>query len=648
MAVLYRSARKTGGNTLSGIAAIIRFDGGVVEPGAIERMTAAMAYRGPDGIAHWRDGPAALGHCMLHTTAESLEEVQPLANEDASLILVLDGWLSNWVELRHELLERGARLRTRSDAELVLRAYEAWGEDCPRRIDGEFAFVIWDRRRQTAFVARDHVGLKSIHYHWDGRRMVVASDIAGILALPDIEAVPNLPKMAEYMAFDFIDRRETVWCDIMRPLPAHWMRFDAGGSRTGNYWEPPREVSLVYRRDEDYVAHYRELLADCIRRSSRSHRPVACDVSGGLDSSAVFAMAHQLRRESRLPAPGVTGYTYHWEEAAGTSSDEIDYARAVARHVGAPVSEIHPFLPGLDWFLQRGRDDMDIAGYPNAAMAVTIGEALTRDGCRVIMSGEGGDEWLAGKPFYYSEQIAALDWRSLRQSIAADLAALGPANTAWYLYRFGLGPLLPRPVLNARKWLAQVLRRDIHRNHGWLKPRANALLGERRSAKLKADGAPIRNVARRSMYLTLNDPFALVIWDQQSRQSARLGYEIRTPMYAREFLSFAFSTPEAIRLRGGKRKFLHRRAMAGLLPQVVLERETKADFNLAFDRNLDQIAQILSGFDLGHAHDLLDLRGVNMLLDAYRSEPSRFYRMWAIWGIFEIIDICGLSRVAKP
>ena len=111
-------------------------------------MTGAMPYRGPDGITHWHAGPVALGHCMMHATSESLDERQPLANESGSLVLAMDGYLSNWEELRQTLRDRGVRLRDRSDAELVLRAYETWGEDCPCHLDGEYAFVIWDAARR--------------------------------------------------------------------------------------------------------------------------------------------------------------------------------------------------------------------------------------------------------------------------------------------------------------------------------------------------------------------------------------------------------------------------------------------------------------------------------------------------------------------
>lgn len=181
---------------MSGIAGIVRFDGAPVEPGLIESMTAAIAHRGPDGIAHWTRGPVALGHCMLRTTPESLEETQPLANEDGSLVLVMDGRVDNWEELRAELLRRGAVLRTRADAELVLRAYEAWGRDCVAHLDGDFALAIWDARHRRLFCARDRLGHKPFHYHWDGATLAFASELHPILALPWEQAREELGVLA--------------------------------------------------------------------------------------------------------------------------------------------------------------------------------------------------------------------------------------------------------------------------------------------------------------------------------------------------------------------------------------------------------------------------------------------------------------------
>ncbi len=626
---------------MSGIAAIVRFDGGAVEPGRIEAMTAAMAYRGVDGIAHWRSGGVALGHLMLHTTAESLEEVQPLANEDESLVLVMDGWLSNWQELRTGLLARGAKLRSRSDAELVLRAYEVWGEDCPKHIDGEFAFLIWDARAGEAYLTHDHIGLKSLHYHWDGRRLVVGSDIVGVLAGPDVPAEPNRGKIAEIIGHDVIARDQTVWQGVMRAMPARWFRFGRNGVRSGQYWQPPIGARSERRSDAEYFEEYRALFADCVRRSSRSHLPLACDVSGGLDSSAVFAMAHHLRRDGKLPAPAVKGYTYFFEDAPGSDIDEIEYARAVARHTGEEVREIDPFRPDAAWFVQRGFEDRNIAGYPNGAMSIAIGEALVQDGCRVILNGEGGDEWLAGKRFYFAEQLAARDWPALAASFREDRAELGLRATAWNLLRHGLAPNLPRWLLDARLRLRDMLGPDEFASASWLAPDMLELLNQRRAARDRKQFTSIRNPAHRSMFMVMTDPFAILVWDQFSRQSARIGYEIRTPLYARKFIEFAFATPERLRLRGNISKYIHRAALAGLLPEAVLNRKTKAEFSLAFNRHLLAADGFPAGAGHGNGSGYLDRKRVGTLKDSYDGDYAQGRVMWALWSIFEIESLFG-------
>ena len=152
------------GEVVSGIAGIIRFDGAPVEAGQIAKITSAMATRGPDGIHHWIAGSVALGHCMLRTTPESLDEIQPLTSEDESVVLVMDGRLDNREELKQALRGKGIRVRGNADTELVLGAYLLWGEDSPRHLLGDFAFAVWDVRRRELFCARDHFGVKPFHY----------------------------------------------------------------------------------------------------------------------------------------------------------------------------------------------------------------------------------------------------------------------------------------------------------------------------------------------------------------------------------------------------------------------------------------------------------------------------------------------------
>ena len=321
---------------MSGIAGIIHFDGRPVEPGQVEAMTAAMHYRGPDGIHHWRRGNVALGQCMLRTTPESLEETQPLTNEDESLVLVMDGRVDNWEELRRELLGKGAVLRTRADAELVLRAYEVWGRDCLPHIDGDFALVIWDARRQEAFCARDRMGNKPFTWHWTGKTLYFASEQQAILRQPSVAQVLNEDMVAEYLAAQWFSRTETLWQGILRLDAAHTMVVTPSGPTLSRYWAPDLQASLSFRSDQECAEHYRALLFDVVRRLSRSIHPVACEVSGGLDSSAIFAVAETLRRQGQLPAPALEGYTLDF--SGDPDADEIDYCR-VGRGASGPV---HP------------------------------------------------------------------------------------------------------------------------------------------------------------------------------------------------------------------------------------------------------------------------------------------------------------------
>lgn len=617
---------------MSGLAAIIRFDGGDVPEGAIERVTAAQAYRGIDGIAHWRSGPVALSFCATHALDPERAPAQPLLSEDGQRAVVFTGYLHHRDDLRAALTAHGGAPRSDADAELVLRAYECWGEDCAVRIEGEFAFVVWDAREQRAFCARDHASLRPLFYHFDGRQLVVASDHAAILDAPGVKQEPNLRMIAQIMGNEIITPVETVWQRVMRFLPATCASFDRSGMRSRTYWAPPGEVTLHYPRDEDYFEHYRELLSDCVRQASRSHRPVGIDVSGGLDSSAVFAVAGRLAKDGQLLAPDFKGYTFRFE--AGSVPDELDYARAVAAHVGKSVAEIAPFLPDLDWFIARGRADRDACPFPNVAMTTSIGQALVADGCRVWINGEGGDEWLGGRPFYHSEQLQAGDLAGVYRSFRDDHAAFGWRMALWRLYRYGLGPHAPAVL---RK-----LRRRLNRPRGpsgqdgayWLDPALDRLLGELRREVDYGPALAYTNIARRAMFMELKDPFDNLARELVERQCAHLGYEPRSPMFARRFIEFAFATPERMRLRGDQRKFTHVGAMRGLLPESVRTRKTKADFSLAFERHLDKMGAMLMSDLSAKEPTRLSAEGMRRLVAEYQAAPGDDGPVWELWGVF--------------
>jgi asparagine synthase (glutamine-hydrolysing) len=614
---------------MSGIAGIIHFDGRPVEPGQVEAMTAAMHYRGPDGIQHWRKGNVALGQCMLRTTPESLEETQPLANEDESLVLVMDGRVDNWEELRRELLGKEAVLRTRADAELVLRAYEVWGKDCLNHIEGDFALVIWDARRRTAFCARDRMGLKPLNYLWDGKTLVVASELHAILALPGVEQVFNEGLLAEYLGNEWFSRDETFLCGVMRLVAAHRMTVNADGAGIERYWQPDFWATLPYKRDEEYIEHYRELFADVVRRMSRSHLPVAYEVSGGLDSSAIFAMAEELRRQQKLPAPGIAGYTLDFHD--DPDANELEYVRVLAQHLGVPIHKISPTQLPVSWYREWAEKYREFPGYPNGTMALGLREACSRPGSRVLMSGSGGDEWV-GMPWtgaYYAEELAAMNWGNVYSCLKRDRRELGTRRALWWLFRYGVLPLAPEALKEVRRQRLRVKKAQA----SWLSSRLQEILDQRRLRSHNDVPAPLQRRGQSKQVEILEGAYDALAKELEERFGTSLNLELRKPFFNQEIVQLAFSTPERFRSRGHTTKWLHRKAMEGLLPERVRVRDTKSDFMVAFRRQLDGTQTELVNDIVPRRTAWIQPARAATISGNYRSDEFAGWAEWWLWTL---------------
>ena len=622
---------------MSGIAAIIRFDGHPVDGDAIRRMTGAMAYRGRDGIRHDFRQTFALGHCAFHTTAEALEANMPLASAESGLVIVMDGYLANPDELRAELVTRNARLRNRSDAELVLHAFETWGERCVDHLEGEFAFLICDERQGTVFCAKDHAGMRPLHYHWDGRRLLVASDIAGVLAAGDFVPRLDADSMAEHLASEFYRIDATVWSGVMRlPFASTLIARQATGTGPvcSRYWQPPLEVRELYRKDEDYFAHYREMLMDCVRRASRSHAPVACEVSGGHDSSALFAMACRLQQRHELPAPDVQGFTMAGEP--GSASDEVAFARDVGRFLGKSIHEATPFVPDRSWYEEQVARDRDMPYFPNSVSMANEVAAATAQGCRVLIDGEGGDEFVGGSAFYLNEMIRAGALGDLGAELRRLVARRGWRVTGKALFWSGIRPLGP-PAFNGMMRRLRKPRAPWGEHLGigphWVSASVQDRLAQLREADWRDDRSwQVADPARRKMWRELLNPWFEQLRDCSSRLVAQLGMELRTPMYSRRYIEFAFALPERLRIRNGMTKYIHLRAMQADLPESVLERRSKAEFSFTFDRHLKAMANVFCEEIPAVAIGEVCGDGLRNLYANYSLTSGAVWELWRVYG----------------
>lgn len=610
---------------LSAICAIFS-PSGVSAEDVATAQTSLGAYP-HDAAGNWVSGPMALAACTLHTTRESQAQAQPIVTQDDQLACVFDGYLTNHEEIALKLETRGETLETRADAEIALRAYQVWGEDCAERLHGEFALIIADLRRGRLFAARDHMGFVPLYFLQDNDRLIIASDFRTIIALKPKALEPNLRYLAQTITNRWYLRDETPWKQIQRMKRAHHFSFDGRTLLERRYWLPPTDVTIVYKSDEEYAEHYLEVLTDCVRRASRSHAQIGVAVSGGLDSSALFALADRLEKDGQWNAPGFHGYSL--AAADGSSAFELPYARAVAEHVGRSISELPLFDPDIDYYSSDAAWHCDIAAPSNAAMMLTMERQVVSDGARVVISGVGGDEWLQGVGHSYAEFLDDRDTAGFVRTFRDEAS-----------FR-GFFPALSHGLRQTAAWAAPVPLRDMIRRRmrerrrredialSWLAPELRAALAEAEEA-YEAD-MPSEPMAWSKIHL-VRTPRDDLSRTMMRRQRNRIGLEARHPMLDRQFIQFSASTPAHIKRRGALTKATHRLAMKPYLPAKVLNRRSKANFaNTKIDH---QFAEYARKHAAGRLQDLCDFRGISQIFDIDFRGPDGDYWAWEIWGLY--------------
>ena len=605
---------------MSGIAGFIHFDGRPADEGTLAAMLSSLAHRGPDATGQWLQGPAGLAHCLLRTTPQSLGEVQPLHGAESGLVMVMDGRVDNREELLGQLRQHGVVPDGTTDPALVLSAYERWGGACLDHIDGDFAFAIWDSRKRRVFCARDRFGIKPLVYHWDGKTFSFASEVGAILALPRVTADLDERLVAEFLGAAWQAQDATFWAGIKRLPPSCRMIASADGLKIDNYWKPSLEISRD--SDADNIVQYRGLLFDAVKRLSRSHVPLACEVSGGLDSSAIFAIASRLGDQGDFGAPGLAGFTLTFEEAP--EADELAHVQAVSAFTGQPVQAIAATFKPLDWYRQRALRTGDFPSYPNGVMGIGIREAAAASGARVLLTGNGGDELLLGDPQFYASLFRTGDIAEILRVLRDDVTAAGIPVALWRLLRRGALPAIPDGM---KRVLGRGPRIGNHR--AWLSPQLAQQLAMRASPDAVVDPA-FRFLTER-----LLEPFALHAHEFEERLASECRIELRHPFLTRALAEHCFRMPPRLRTNARFGRAFHRRAMAGLLPTQVLERTDKADFMVTMRRPMPGVLEAIeTAMRQGALGDWLDMDKAKSVLAKARDNNVDGWPEFMVWTLF--------------
>jgi asparagine synthase (glutamine-hydrolysing) len=617
---------------MCGLAGLFALDGTLAPDvrAAIRPMTGALAHRGPDGDGFFEDARAALGHRRL-AIIDRAGGHQPMTNEDETCWIVFNGEIYNHRDVRPALEARGHRFRTKSDTEVILHAWEEYGPACVERLDGMFAFAIYDARRRELFAARDRLGKKPFFYTVLDNVFHFASELPALAHSPRWTGDLDLTALEGYLSLGYFVAPATIFRGVQKLLPGHWLRVREGGVETREYWDV-REFDTDGRPVNELLSAIDGELRRATHARLESEVPLGAFLSGGIDSGLVVSyMAEALG--DRLVTTSV-GF-------GGSEHNELDAARLVATAFRSRHHE-ETIAPALDEVMADVTAHLGEPLADSSAIPTWYVSRAARRHVTVALSGDGGDETFAGYDFRYVPHAMEAGARRLMP------AALGPA-AGWLGARWPRTRRLPRPLRAGT--LLENLGRDpaaaYYFDLAFLKPAdTRRLLG--RTADRDPAASPIYDIVtepyrrcpspdavQRAEYADLkiylpNDPLVKV-----DRMSMAHSLEVRCPLLDHRVVELAFRIPSARKQVGRRGKVLLRALAQQRLPPGLWQLP-KRGFTAPIgewiagpyaDRFRDEVLGSHASLD-----GALDRADLSRRFDAHRrGEADHSYLLWAVW-----------------
>jgi asparagine synthase (glutamine-hydrolysing) len=530
----------------------------VAAPGAIAvelaRVSAAGSHRGGDGSGQWLGDGIGLACQQRNDTREAALVQQPLTID--AITVVVDGRL----DYRDELIAKlGAERGVESDAHLVARAYVRWRDQFVEHLEGDFAIALWDSTCRRLTIAVDHVSARPLFWAERSGRVVVGSEIRQVLSSLWVSDALNDGRIAEQLTYLIVTHDETLYNDVRRVPAGHVVVFEDGvAPNVRQYWQLSAAPRLRLSSDAAYEELFRETLADAVRQRLRSSKPIAIELSGGLDSTSVAAMA--ARQRDRGTALHAYTNTY-----SGDVDNEADAASATARHLGVPWTPLNAAvsLPTPESMTANARFWRDAPGY--VIVTAALASEAAADGCGVLLNGHPGDLWFSQSSTHL--MAAVRDRPLLGFALARDRLRRTPISS---LARSSIRPAIERfaPDRLAMKALERT---------DWIEPAFLASSGLAERVRHATAVASKQSMDDRR-FGALSDPAFQLHLEWIVRRGTRAGVEPRSPYADRRLAETFARMPEHTRARPGSTRHLQRAAMRGLVPDIVTNQTEKARF----------------------------------------------------------------------
>jgi asparagine synthase (glutamine-hydrolysing) len=560
---------------MCGIVGIAQLDDAPVDPRVLREMADTMSHRGPDDEGSFIDGRVGFYHKRL-SIIDLTTGHQPM--ESDGLTIVFNGEIYNYLELKAQLRSKGHSFRTTSDTEVILRMYAEYGPECVGRLNGMFAFLLYDKPRGLLLAARDHFGIKPLYLHATPERLLFASEIKALLQHPEVRPEADPEAIQDYLTFQYVLGGRTLFRGIRKLLPGEYLvtNLATGQTRSTQYWEPTFQIDR-HHTEEYFVEEVRRLLHDAVLLQMRSDVALGTYLSGGLDSTVVTLLAAELS--------GARLKSFNGAFREGMEFDESSFARIAAERAGAELLEVVPtedefvdLMPTLIYHM-----DEPVAG-PGLFPQFIVSRLASRH-VKVCLGGQGGDEIFGG----YVRYLVAYFEQALKGAIYAT------TEEAEHIVSFkSIVPNLPSlrryaPMMQ-QFWRAGLFE-DMDRRYFRLIDRSGGALSlltpEYRSG-YDQDGLferfrQIFNHPETQSYYNKMTHYDLVtglpaLLQVEDRVSMASSLESRVPLLDHRLADLVTSMPPRMKFHGGELKYILRKAVRALVPPPIFERTDKMGF----------------------------------------------------------------------
>jgi len=534
------------------------------QPVALEAMRDTMQHRGPDDAGLWwsRDRRVGLAHRRLAIIDLSPGGHQPMIAGD--LAVAFNGEIYNFLDLRHELEQKGHSFHTASDTEVLLAAYQEWGAACLARLNGMFALALYDERNAKLLLARDRAGEKPLFVHHDGRRLLFASELKALVDAPGFPRQIDHDALSMYLAYGYVPGEHCIWRGAWKVRQGEAVEYDvtSGEIRRWNYWNLPEPEAAIVSAEE-LEQELETLLADAVRRQLvAADVPVGILLSGGVDSSLVTAMAARV-------TPHVKTFTVSFP--GHPAYDESAHARIVARAFGTEHTELAASAASVDILPRLARQyDEPIAD--ESIVPTYLVCQLIRQHAAVALGGDGGDELFAGYPHYSwllrQERLRRFIPLPLRHVMSAAAAHLLPPGFRARNHLIGFRDGVGESIAHINLFFDHVTRRGLLGYDGRVE--------RYRATLVRGDRSLLRRATETDFRSTMVDAYLVKV----DRASMLTSLEIRAPFLDHRLVDFAFRrVPDELKATANERKILPRRLARRILPRE-LDIDRKQGFSL--------------------------------------------------------------------